>query len=85
MITEHERGVFVCKKLQLLGFASERRIRLYGEEFKLISNPFQDGTGYGIDGISRKSGSPRHVRIPLSLVRTVENEVHAMEESALAA
>ncbi len=85
MIMEHEQGIFVCKKLQRLGFASKHRIRLYGEEFELISNPFPEGTGYGIDGISQKSGCLRHVRIPLSLVRTIENELQAMEESALAA
>ena len=77
MITENERGVFVCQKLQGLGFASEHRVRLYGEEFELISNPFPDGAGYGIDGISRKSGSLRHVRIPLLLVRRIENELQA--------
>jgi hypothetical protein len=84
MINEQERRVFLCKKLQRLGFASEHRIRLYGEEFELISNPIPDGTGFGIDGISQKSGSLRHVRIPLSLVRTIENELQAMEEAVLA-
>ena len=84
MINECERRVFLCRKLQRLGFASEHHIRLYGEEFELISNPTPDGTGYGIDGISRKSGSLRHLRIPLSLVRTIENELQAMEESVLA-
>lgn len=85
MINEHDRRVFLCKRLQRLGFASKQRIKLYGEEFDLISDPTPEGRGYGIDGISRKSGGLRRVGIPLSLVRTIEHELHVMERSITAA
>jgi len=82
---EHEKRLFLCERLQRLGYARERRIKLYGEEFDLISNPTPDGNGYVIDGVSCKSGGSRHIRIPLPLVHTIEHELLAMEEEVLAA
>ncbi len=85
MINEHDKRVLLCKGLQRLGFSPRHRVRLYGEEFDLTADPTHDGLGYGIDGISRKSGSLRHVRIPLSVVQTVEQELVLMERLGLAA
>lgn len=85
MVNEYDKQVLLCKKLQRLGYAPQRRIRLYGEEFDLVSIPTPDGSGYAIDGISRKSGSLRHLRIPLSVVHTVEHELRVMERLGVAA
>lgn len=85
MINEEQRKVFLCKRLQVLGFASQRRVKLYGEEFDLVSDPVPHGPGYGVDGVSRKSGRMRRIAIPLLLVRTIEGELRAMEKSALVA
>jgi hypothetical protein len=85
MINENEKQVFLCTRLQRLGFAAKGRVKLYGEEFDLVSNPVPHGRGYGIDGVSRKSGSLRRVAIPVSLIQTIEHELDVMEETALAA
>ena len=85
MVNEHDKQVLLCKKLQRLGYAPQRRIRLYGDEFDLVSIPTPDGGAYAIDGISRKSGSLRHLRIPLSVVHTVEHELFVMERLGVAA
>src|SRR5450755_3493046 len=78
MISENEKQIFLCERLQRLGFVSGRRLRLYGEEFELVSDPAPDGQGYGIEGVSRKSGL-RHVRIPVSVTQMIENEICSME------
>jgi hypothetical protein len=85
MINERDRQVSLCKRLQRRGFTSKHRVKLYGEEFDLISDPTVNGKGYGIDGMSRKSGSLRHLGIPLSVVRTVEHEFLLMESLDLTA
>ncbi len=82
---EHEKRMFLCERLQRLGYTRQRRIKLYGEEFDLISNPMPDRNGYVIDGVSCKSGGSRHIRIPLPLVRTIEHELVAIEKEVLAA
>src|SRR5258708_7042839 len=67
----------ICEKLRKLGFAQERNIRLYGEEFHLISNPIPDGDGFAVDGIARVSGDQRRIRVPLSIVVTIRQELTA--------
>jgi hypothetical protein len=70
---------FICEKLRRLGYARERSIRLYGEEFRLVSNPKPDGDGFAIDGIARGSGDQRRIRVPLSLVVTIRKELSVLE------
>ncbi|HEU0047169.1 MAG TPA: hypothetical protein VFQ43_06165, partial [Nitrososphaera sp.] len=73
MMSEHDKRVFLCSRLQKLGYFPGHHVRLYGEEFELVAGPSADGNGYGMDAIARKSGALRHVRIPLSLIQTIEH------------
>jgi hypothetical protein len=79
------RHGLICEKLRKLGYASERRIRLYGEELHLISNPVHDGTGFTVEGVTVRSGNVRRMRIPLTVVNMLEREVEALETADLAA
>lgn len=83
--TEVEATLTICQRLQKLGYTRERRIRLYGEEFYLTSNPVSEGGGFAVEGISRKSGEARRIRIPLPVVHTVTREVMVRERIAIAA
>jgi hypothetical protein len=71
---------FICEKLRRLGYARERRIRLYGEEFRLVSNPKPDGDGFAVDGIACGSGDRRRTGVPLSLVVTIRQELAVREK-----
>ncbi len=70
----NDKRQIICARLQELGYAREKHIRLYGEEFHLVSNPVPDGDGFAFEGITRTSVKVRRVRIPLSLVSTVRKE-----------
>jgi hypothetical protein len=74
MTNGNDRRQNICSRLQELGYAREKHIRLYGEEFHLVSNPVPDGDGFAVEGVTRVSADVRRVRIPLSLVCTVEKE-----------
>lgn len=76
MTDRNSNGKVICLRLQELGYAREKDIRLYGEEFHLISDPVADGDGFAVEGISRSSVNVRRVRIPLSLVQTVRKEIN---------
>jgi hypothetical protein len=65
----------ICARLQELGFAREKHIRLYGEEFELVSNPVPDGDGFAVEGLTSASNKVRRVGIPLTLVQTVQKEL----------
>ena len=73
---------FVCERLRKFGFAETRRIRLYGEELELISNPVADGEGFAVDAVNRRSGNKKRVRIPLSLVSVLKQELAVKQREA---
>lgn len=67
----------LCERLKLLGYAHRNRIRIYGEDFDLTSNPIAEEDGFAIEAVSRKSGETRRLRIPLSVLQMVMNELAA--------
>lgn len=65
----------LCERLKRLGFAQENRMRLYGQEFDLISDPFiVENDVVFVDAIERKSRLQRRVRIPLPIVHMANSE-----------
>lgn len=85
MTSHGENVVLICERLRKFGYSSSRHIRLYGEEFDLVSNPFPDGNTFAVEGVARSSGEVRRMRIPLSLVQTLRRELALREESDLIA
>ncbi len=75
MSKQRDKQHVICEKLRKLGYASARHVRLYGEEFYLISDPVPDGDGFAVKGTARRSGKSRYIRIPLSTVDTLRREV----------
>lgn len=65
----------LCERLKRLGFAQENRMRLYGQEFDLVSDPFiVENDVVFVDAIERKSRIQRRVRIPLPIVHMAGGE-----------
>ena len=75
----------ICERLKKFGYAYESRLRLYGEDLQLVSNLGADGTGYSVLAVTVRSGSLRHLRIPLSVVSILERELEREEAVQLAA
>jgi hypothetical protein len=79
------RQVELCVRLRDLGYAQDKRIRIYGEEFDLTSNPSLEGEGVAVEAVSRKSGTHRRLRIPVSVVRMVQEELELRDRRREAA
>ena len=75
MAIQSSRDVELCERLKTLGYAHRNRIRMYGEEFDLTSNPLPDENGFVIEAISRKSGVARRLRIPLSILQMITKDL----------
>lgn len=75
MTNRNDKHQTICIRLQQLGYKREKHIKLYGEEFHVISDPVPDGDGFVFEGTTLRSGNARVVRIPLSLVQTLSKEV----------
>jgi hypothetical protein len=69
----------ICERLKRLGFARENRVKLYGEEFQLTSDPFiVEHDIIFVDAIERKTQQQqRRIRIPLSIVKIAGEEQSA--------
>jgi len=63
------------ERLMSLGYSYNQRIRMYGEEFDLASNPTPHEDGFAIEAISRKSGALRRLRIPLSVLHMITKDL----------
>ncbi len=75
MAIQGSRDIELGERLKALGYAHPNRIRMYGEEFDLTSNPIPDENGFAIEAISRKSGLARRLRIPLSVVQMIAKDL----------
>lgn len=78
MTNERDRCQAICEKLQQLGYAKEKHIKLYGEELHLVSNPVPDGNGFSVEGIARASGNLIRMRIPLTVLHTLQQDAEGM-------
>ena len=65
----------LCERLKALGYADRNRIRIYGEEFDLLSNPISDQHGVSIEAKSRKTGNERRLRIPLPILYMIRKDL----------
>ena len=59
----------VCTRVKNLGYATSKRIRIYGEEFEIVSDPFPHDGGLAIHVRTRKESGIRILRLPAMLLR----------------
>jgi hypothetical protein len=64
----------VCNQLQRMGYAQSKRIRIYGQEFEVVSNPFPHGDGIAVQAFSKHETQARTVRLPLPVVQMVTRQ-----------
>jgi hypothetical protein len=69
------RQILICERLKKFGYTNERRIRMYGEDLHVVSDPIADDAGYSVLALAVKSGNLKHMRIPLSVVSMLEREL----------
>ena len=65
--------VTLCDRLKRLGYARNIQMKLYGETFELVSDPVVVSEKLAfVDGIEKKSGERRRIRIPLVVLRMAQ-------------
>jgi hypothetical protein len=60
----------ICAHVKHLGYATSRRIRLYGEEFKVVSDPFPEAGGIAVHATTKRDPSIRVLRIPETVLQS---------------
>jgi hypothetical protein len=62
----------ICAQVKHLGYAVARRIRLYGEEFEVVSDPFPEADGVAVHVTTKKDPSIRVLRIPMTVLQSAK-------------
>jgi hypothetical protein len=58
----------LCQKLKALGYTRDGRIKLYGQDFQLLSDPFDDGTAVAVKAKTAKNTNEQVLRIPKPVI-----------------
>jgi hypothetical protein len=59
----------ICTHVKHLGYATSQRIRLYGEEFQVVSDPFPEANGVAVHVTTKKDSRIRVLRIPATVLQ----------------
>ena len=62
----------ICQSVKHLGFGASQNVRLYGEEFELISDPFPEAGGIAVNVRTKKSEETRVVQLPRTVLQSVK-------------
>ena len=62
----------ICEGVKRLGYGASQSVRLYGEEFELISDPFPEADGIAVNARTKKSEGVRVVQLPRTVLQSVK-------------
>jgi len=62
----------ICDSVRRLGYGPAQSIRLYGEEFEVISDPFPEAGGIAVSVRAKKGDAIRTVRLPATVLQSVK-------------
>ena len=57
-----------CVRIRDLGYSPSHHIRMYGERFDIVSDPFPDGDGISVQVTTAKEPKTRVLRLPTSIL-----------------
>jgi hypothetical protein len=71
-----QQQVALCERLKRLGYEKDKQIRMYGQEFELISDPITIADHwFSVDAIERKSRSVQRGCIPLPIINMIRQDL----------
>ncbi len=57
-----------CVKIKDLGFTPSMHIKMYGERFEIVSDPFDEGDCVAVRAISGNDPEVRTLRLPITIL-----------------
>jgi hypothetical protein len=61
----------ICARVRHLGYAISGRIRLYGEEFEVVSDPFPEDDGIAVRVTTKNDRKIRVLQLPATILQSV--------------
>ena len=63
--------VEIIESVKRLGYGTNQNIRLYGEEFEVVSDPFLEAGGIAVSARTKKGGGTRVVQLPATVLQAI--------------
>ena len=64
----------VCEQIKKSGYAESQVVRIYGEEFDILSDPFPNEAGVAVHVRSRRTSQVRALQLPATLVHRASDK-----------
>jgi hypothetical protein len=64
----------ICENVKHLGYVSSARVRLYGEDFEVLSDPYPEANGIAVQAKATKDSRICVLRIPATVLQSVKGE-----------
>ena len=61
----------ICAHIKHLGYGASAHVRLYGEEFEVLSDPFPEAGGVAVRVKTKKDSNMRVLRLPSTVLQSV--------------
>ena len=61
----------MCAHIKNLGYAAPGSIRLYGEEFEVLSDPFPEDDGIALRVKTKRNSTIRVLQLPATVIQSV--------------
>jgi hypothetical protein len=71
---EYSPVLEMCARVKMLGYTTAGRVRLYGEEPEIVSEPFPEANGIAVRAKSSKVPEIRVVYLPLMVIQTANSQ-----------
>ncbi|MGA8617886.1 MAG: hypothetical protein WB660_05120 [Candidatus Sulfotelmatobacter sp.] len=70
----HSSVLEICANVKRMGYAASSRVRLYGEDFEVLSDPFPEADGVAVHVKAQKDSKIRVLRLPATVLQRVKRE-----------
>lgn len=65
----------MCNNVKTLGYGAGQRIRLYGKEYEVVSDPFAEAGGIAVSVKTGKSTEAQVLQLPATVLQTVRGRL----------
>jgi hypothetical protein len=62
----------ICAHVKHLGYSASKSVRLYGEQFEVVSDPFPEADGIAVHVTTKKDLKIRVLQIPATVLQSLK-------------
>ena len=62
----------ICAHVKHLGYSASKSVRLYGEQFEVVSDPFPEADGIAVHVTTKKDSKVRVLQLPATVLQSVK-------------